>query len=366
MITLVENNNLKLSFNEVSKTLLFTDNNGYCYNICFEEKNIIKPSSRASTSINDTVSCKTSVTTKTTDKKLSKQIKQLALIIDKMQETKKTTNSDLKIDYLIDSKDDLCDIEEPKIYDTALVKIEMDLYIYQSSGWCYTGNLKGVKGEKGDTGLRGLKGDEGASIKIDYIFNTEVDFNTSTTTFFENNVILVAETGNLYTYKNSIRNKLGKINLDVSQRKKEILLGAELLKSDGDYDGINKNELRLIDFDINKSSGTGNLFGKCQNNIQLDEGTYKVKYNICWEVSGSKMVDYLKAGLLFFVYNGDYLVKNSVKYVKGFPFVNTTTHEFIVSSESQLDLTFIVKVGDTSNINFCLYGSGCFLEAEEL
>ena len=359
MITLVENNNLKLSFNEISKTLLFTDNKGYCYNICFEEKNIIKPSNSVSTKSSVT-SCKTS-----SDKKISKQIKQLAIIIDKMQESKNcATNSDLKIDYLIDSKDDLCDIEDPKIYQTALVKEEMDLYVYQLSGWCYTGNLKGAKGDKGSTGMRGLKGSEGASIKIDYIFNTEVDFNTSVVTFVENNYILVAETGNLYTYKNSIRKKIGKINLNVSQRERGISINAELLKSSKDYDGIKKEELRLINFDIDKY--TNNLITKCGNDINLDEGTYKIKYNICWEVSGSKMTQYLKSGILFFVYNGDFLIKNSVKYTKGYPFVNTTTHEFIVTSESSIDLTFIVKIGDTSDVIFRLYESGCFLEIEEL
>ena len=63
MIILVENNDLKLKFNEVNKTLIFTDNKGYSYNISFKEKNIIKKNITTTTSNNNTSTTCTAVTT---------------------------------------------------------------------------------------------------------------------------------------------------------------------------------------------------------------------------------------------------------------------------------------------------------------
>ena len=42
------------------------------------------------------------------------------------------------------------------------------------------------------------------------------------------------------------------------------------------------------------------------------------------------------------------------------------SHEFIITCDTSIDLVFLIKVGATSDVNFCLYNSGCFLEIEEL
>ena len=367
MITLVENNSLKLAFAENTKTLIFTDNKGYSYNICFEEKNILKSSG--------TVSCNTASTTCGTScntSNISNKLSNLACKVSSCN-TASTTGgtscscdsitsceSGINIDHYADSVADLSNLTDVKKCDIALIKNTLDLYLYQSSIWSCFGNIKGPQG------IQGTKGDEGVGLDIDHIYKNATDLANSSPTLTEGDIIIYSDDGQVLKYTDSQQVKIGTLNLNISNVCKETLIGASLCSTDKEYECIPKSQLRLIDFN---DCSCENLVTKCGTSVHLTSGTYKIVYNICWSVTGGSTTDitkYLKNGILTFVYNSGCLIKNSVAYHKSYPITNSSRHEFIISCDTVLELDFVIKVGSLGCLDFCIYSDGSYLEVEKV
>ena len=149
---------------------------------------------------------------------------------------------------------------------------------------------------------------------------------------------------------------------------KQIITNCDLLNSMQKYENIPTNELRIIKF---------NNYKVLENFIQLENhkviinqiGTYKIKYNFCWEVIGEKnsIQNFLKSGILIFVYNDNKLIKNSVKFFKGFPYLNTSCNNFLISNLNSLELVFVIHlIGINSKISILPYSEGSFIEIEKI
>lgn len=420
MSILIDNNNLKIKFNEKTKKLIFVDNKGYTYDIKFDEKG--------------------SILDNTNDSKIKKQMNQISNILDSIQQSgrigpdgppgpsgppgpKGPPGDGLKIDYIEDSIAKINVLENVKEGESALIKEKMDLYIRINNQWVLSGNLKGkqgdigpigLKGDKGDgliidvvvedesklleqpenikfaliknslnlyyksniwtkignlkgpegkTGKTGSKGPKGDGIKIDYIYESQSKLIQDELEPKKNDVVLISETGDLIIWKDKWK-KLGKLNLKLTNSYRETLVGGVLKPVNKIYEDISIKQLRLVSF----NKGDNSLLSIKEDKIILsNRGEYKIKYNICWNASGENLSMFLRSGILVFVYNKGKLVENSIKFGKGFPYVNSCSHEFLLENESICELEFIIHVIDlTSSIQFSLFEEGCYLDIEKI
>ena len=371
IILLVDNNNLKLKFDDVSKKLIFTDVKGYSYNVSFQEKNIIKTSTPNLTS---TINNSTISNLANQIDVLTQKVNNLNCNTSNSNCNEKTTNNSniktnllgIKVDYIVESKTALDAITDMVENSIGLIEQELDLYKYNDCNWVYIGNIKGEKGLEGPSGPQGL------GLRIDYIFKNEIDFNNYSPSLIDGNIILYSDTGQIYKYiaNTKINSYIGKLDLNISNVKKDVLYGANMYAVDMEYENISIDQLRIIEFDSSISNDMYHIINKLENKtVKLNSGRYKIKYNICWETTGnnSAINKYLKSGVLFFVYNCSKLIKQSVLFDKGYPLTNSSSHEFIINSNDDIVLTFIFKIGNPpSNVCVDLYGEGCYLEIEKI
>ena len=273
----------------------------------------------------------------------------------------------LKIDIIVKDKEEL--LNNKKDGEFALVQKNMDLYRKQDNIWIHLGSLKGNRGSRGQRGTRGPKGN---GLKIDYIFADESELIDKQLQPKLGDVALLRDKRELRQWENHWKS-IGFLELKITDRTYHTITGAELKDVNFEYQDINKNKLRYIKYDINTKLSSW----VTQNDhfIKLKRGKYKIKYNICWNVSGNanEVKDFLKTGILIFLYQGDKFIPNSVKFDKGFPITNTSSREFILDAtedifnDEKVNLKIIIQlIGITPTLEFNLYKKGCFIEIDKL
>lgn len=300
-LLLVENNNIKIKFDTINKTLIFCDNNGYSYNLSFDEKNILD----SATGIH-------------ANKKINNQIKQIQQILDNIQNTGKIgpmgpkgsigptgdkggkgdkgdPGNNLNINYILFDEIELYKIKNIDENKIALTKKNLILYIYKNSKWNIIGSIKGDKGLKGDNGGKGNKGDKGDkgdNIKIDLIINDEKEL-----LMLDESVkfVLIKDKLDLYYNKNNIWQKIGNLKGkkgDIGSEGSEGKQGNSIK-----FDYIFQNETEMIKSEINPNINEIVLF---LNSSEL------YIWNDNWKKIGKlnyKISNYSKQ----FIFNADFI-----------------------------------------------------------
>lgn len=298
----------------------------------------------------------------------------------------------IKIDLICDNTSELLD-KSDMVDNYALIKNSMELYYNNKRSWDFIGTIKGDKGdngplgkkggkgdkgdygEKGPRGLQGDKGDKGDKggygdgVHIDYFFESYKDLLNNKTNLIKNSVCLILETKELRYWDDEWR-IIGTMNLTIHHKMEDIIYitGVKLLDviDKESYEDIKCKDLKYINwqninYDIEWIDKKGEkLFLKSHSN-------YIIKLNICWEINQSRIQkDILNEGLLLFVYTGDSIIQNSIKFDRGYPYMNNLSHEFLLQVQENSDIRFIVKIRENYFSHTQIFSEGCFLEIKKI
>ena len=297
----------------------------------------------------------------------------------------------IHIDHFIENEKELLELNENE-GKYALLKNTMDLY-YNNGTWQFIGKIKGDKGDKGEQGEQGKrgnkgdkgdygekgsrgpkgekgdKGDIGDGIHIDLFFETYRDLLNIKYVPKKNDVCLILESKELRYWDDEWKN-IGTLNLTIHHKMEDIIYisGIKLLDvMDKEYyEDIEYKNLKYLNWQ--NTNLDINWLDKRGEKIFLKENSnYIIKVNICWQINNVRNIkEILKEGLLFFVYNGDKLVENSIKFDRGFPYMNTTSHEFLLKIEEINDIRFLLKIKENYFSNTNIFSDGCFLEIKRI
>ena len=104
------------------------------------------------------------------------------------------------------------------------------------------------------------------------------------------------------------------------------------------------------------------------NKIFLNSNSnYIIKMNVCWSVEQSRnMNNILKEGILGFVYVGNYLVKPSTVFQRGYPYVNSLQHTFFLQTKESGELKFFLKILEQNMGEFNVLSEGSYLEIKKI
>ena len=217
-------------------------------------------------------------------------------------------------------------INKIKQSDMILEKNTLDIYFKNDNIYELAGNIKGVKGDKGDRGKVGERGPVGKGLRIDHYFDNYNNYESSSINFKYGNVIFLKDRSNLYFWDNGLHS-IGRLNNIIY---KNVSTDLKLYPVCESHQNISIDRL----FEIKHN---------------LVKGYYKekhlIKILICWECVNNKIsVDFFKKGILFFAEENNNLIKNSTKFDTGYPYVNTLTHNFIMSDFHIENLRFFIKL----------------------
>ena len=232
-----------------------------------------------------------------------------------------------KIDFIINDLEELLDkIDQDNTF--AIEKNSLNLYYNKNKKWILLGNNKGEKGDKGEKGSVGEKGDIGDGLKIDYYFDNLEDLLKSEDKFDCGKIIYIKDKNELkYCGIDSIKD-LGKLFPSKISTMNLILIPVS--QSHQDIDSSNLVEIKHDLDDIELKS------------------FHKLKIIFSWKVVEEVDINFYKEGLLFFAEHNNELVKNSVQFIQGFPFLNTFNNEFIINNLNLKNIRFFIKINDNS------------------
>ena len=298
----------------------------------------------------------------------------------------------LKIDIICENEQKLLDYQN-KHNTYAIIKNSMELYYNDGGSWNIIGKIQGKQGDKGDKGDKGPKGirgdkgeigpkgprghkgepgyqgDRGDGIHIDIFFETYKDLLNSNISHKKDDICLILETKELRYWDNEWKS-IGKLNLTIYHKMEDIvyILGVKLLNvTDREsYEDIESKNLKFLNWQIlNNETNWIELRG---NKISLKSySNYIIKINICWEIEQCRnMRELLKEGLLMFVYLGNTLISNSIKFDRGFPYVNNLSHNFLLSTKEYSEIKFLLKIREINYSSVKIYSEGSFIEIKKI
>lgn len=302
------------------------------------------------------------------------------------------TGEGLNINIICDEEKDLLKYND-NFGDYAMTKNKMELYRNDGGNWNLIGSIKGDKGdtgEKGDKGDKGIRGDRGEigpkgprgpkgekgdqgskgdGIHIDYFFETYKDLLSKQIFAKANEVCLILETKELRYWDNEWK-IIGPINLSIQHYKQDITyihnLKLTMVTDRDSYEGIDSRDLRYINWEnLNNEVDWLDLRG---NKIFLKSNSnYIIKMNVCWSVEQSRnMNNILKEGILSFAYIGNYLIKPSTVFQRGYPYINSLRHTFFLQTKESGELKFFLKILEQNMGEFNISTDSCYLEVKKI
>ena len=305
---------------------------------------------------------------------------------------KGNTGEGLNINIICDEEKDLLSYKN-NLGHYAMTKNKMELFKNENGSWNLIGSIKGERGDKGDSGEKGDKGirgdqgdfgpkgprgpkgekgdqgDKGEGIHIDYFFETYKDLLSRQFFAKKNEVCLILESKELRYWDDEWK-VIGQVNLSIHHYMDDVsyIHGTNLTMVDDkdSFEGILSKDLRYVNWkEISNKVDWLDLRG---NKIFLNShSNYIIKFTICWSVEQSRnMNNILKEGILGFVYMGNYLIKQSTIFQKGYPIVNSLQHSFFLQTKESGELKFFLKIVEQYMGEFNILSEGSYLEIKKI
>jgi hypothetical protein len=270
----------------------------------------------------------------------------------------------------------------------------MELYYNKNNSWKLVGKIqgekgergiegpegkKGSKGEKGDFGEkgprgpkgdRGEKGEYGDGLKVDYFFDTYSDLLNYESEPNKDEICLILDSKEL-RYWDEEWKIIGTLNLTIHHKMEDIVYLYEAKLYDvldrDKYEDIDSSNLKYISWQ--KNTGENDWIEKRGDQIFLKQfSNYIIKINICWEIDQSTRLlrDILKEGILLFAYSGNCLIENSIKFDRGYPYMNNLTHLFFLQIKESNDIRFFLKIKEEYYKYTNIFSGGSFIEIKKI